>query len=264
MQNATGACAAAEFVYGLMNATQNMRSRSPRDYLTDQTPLQRHDEKRYLMLAWIGIHGHTIESVLMNLLNIKARGFCTRLEREGLLRRVPLALSRTAVWTLTREGVRLAEMALRRTIDFSAHPERLSLATLRHTLAVQRCCIQHYGTSLEQLGATRGDRELRSLTHEARPDLQIREVDLDGRLRLVHVEVELSMKSQTELCSKYAAILPLVARGVRWAWHLQAGQDAAERYRRNWLAIVEREGQGHGVELDGLREGCSFEFFPRD
>src|SRR4051812_33204488 len=112
-----------------------MRPTSPRSTLGLKSPMQRFEEKVSLACAWIGVFGHTTESVLRTLLCIRATGFCPRLVRKGLLVRVPIPGSVSCAWALTAAGVLRAEWALQRRVSYLSHPSRVSLARFAHDLA---------------------------------------------------------------------------------------------------------------------------------
>ncbi|HZY19405.1 MAG TPA: hypothetical protein VFE82_13060 [Ramlibacter sp.] len=233
-----------------------MRPKCPRDSLEDQTPQERAQEKAQLVCAWLAVMGHSTEAILREVLRVKARGICARLQRAGLLRRVAVPMSAVAVWALTAAGVRLGEFALRRRVSYLTHPERLTLSRLAHEVAVQREAVARLQTDLPSLRRLKGDRELRSIDAAARPDLLVRHIDQNGIETTVCIEVEITSKGRRELMAKMRSILPLLTPRTRWLWVISEGTTTCERYARTWAEVVESDGDGYAVDRAQLHRAC--------
>ena len=236
-----------------------MRPKCPRDSLENQTPQERWQVKAQLVCGWLSIMGHSTEAILREVLRVKARGICARLQRAGLLRRVTVPMSAVAVWALTAAGVRLGEFALRRRVTYLTHPERLTLSRLAHEIAVQREAVARLPTDLPGLRRVKADRELRSIDAAARPDLVIRHVDQNGTESIVCIELEMTSKASRELRQKMRAILPLLTPRTTWRWAISEGPTTVDRYARTWAEVVEADGQGYLLSQAELHRSCTFE-----
>lgn len=198
---------------------------------------------------------------MREVLRIKARGICARLQRAGLLRRVAVPMSAVAVWGLTAAGVRLGEFALQRRVTYLTHPERLTLSRLAHEMAVQREAVARLPTDLPGLRRLTGDRELRSIDAAARPDLLVRHVDLNGAETIVCIEVEVGWKGGPELRAKMRSILPLLTPRTLWVWVIatHGGETTRDRYARTWAEVVESDGDGYALSRAQLHRACIVE-----
>jgi len=236
-----------------------MRPHCPRASLGDQTPQDRAHEKAQLACAWLAIVGHSTEKILLDVLQVQARGICARLQRAGLIRRVSVPMSAAAVWALTASGLRLAELALGRRVAYLTHPERLTLSRLTHEMAVQYEAVARLRTNLQVLRQLRADRELRAIGAATRPDLLARYVDDHGVERTVCIEVEITSKGDRELRTKMAAILHMLTPSTLWLWCITEGRTTCERYAQTWASVVDTCGDGFGMDRPQLHRACRFE-----
>lgn len=225
-----------------------------------RSPRRRAAEKRLAICAWIAIFGHSTEAIILSVIGTRSRGVCAQLQRFGLLRpvRVPLA-STTKVWTLTPEGVRVAELALGRSVSYAAHPTRLTLSTMTHDLLVQREAVARFPTDLTALRRLRSDRELRHVHSACRPDLLISHVAADGRRIRVCLELEVSSKGHDELATKMRALLHSLDGQTLWLWCITEGETTRRRYADTWAQVVQEHGTGFGLTSTQLLESCCFQ-----
>ena len=237
----------------------DVRPTNPRSTLLQQTPRERADEKTRLVCSWLAIFGHSTESVIRDMLAIKARGICARLARHGLLMPVAVALSNVRTWALTPEGLRIAELALGRRVTYVSHPERLTLSRLTHELLLQREVVARLTTDMRSLQRFRADRELRHLRSAVRPDLLVRDVQPDDSERTVCIELEVTSKGSNELGAKMRAMIAIMNSRTEWFWYVSEGQAACDRYRRCWEEAVSEHGYGVGMTHAELLRACTFE-----
>lgn len=235
-----------------------MRPYSPRSTLVDQTPLQRSEVKTNLVCSWLSLFGHSIENVLLDLLQVQARGVCRRLERAGLLRAVPVQGSKAQAWALTAAGLRRAEGALGRRVRYLSHPGRLTLSRFGHELAVQREAILRLPTDLPALRRLRADRELQALPAAVRPDLVVRHVGEQSIETLLCIEVEVSAKSTREVREKLRAIRDTLTPRTLWLWYIREPATCA-RYARIWRQVVNEGAAGPVPSPAWLIQACHFE-----
>ena len=76
------------------------------------------------------------------MLGIKTRGWMRQLQKKGYVKNVPSNVNSGEVWVLTNEGLAVAQGSMCKSFThYPARPERLSQASLRHDLAVQKIVV---------------------------------------------------------------------------------------------------------------------------
>lgn len=103
-----------------------------------QNPRSRGREKLNHTLLWLATFVRSNESIILQRLGVKGRGYMKRLEEMELVQAVACGTRGGQLWVLTRSGLTMAQGIWQKEFEhYPDRPERLSQATLRHDLAVQ-------------------------------------------------------------------------------------------------------------------------------
>lgn len=103
-----------------------------------QNPRSRGREKLNHTLLWLSTFIRSNESIILQRLGVKGRGYMRRLEEMELVQPVACGTRGGQLWVLTKSGLTMAQGVWGKEFEhYPDRPERLSQATLRHDLAVQ-------------------------------------------------------------------------------------------------------------------------------
>lgn len=117
-----------------------LMSKNPAEVLRSrgQNPRGRGREKLNHTLLWLATFVRSNESIILQRLGVKGRGYMKRLQEMELVQTVECGTRGGQLWVLGKKGLTMAQGIWEKEFEhYPDRPERLSQITLRHDLAVQ-------------------------------------------------------------------------------------------------------------------------------
>nr|WP_320116419.1 hypothetical protein [uncultured Desulfuromonas sp.] len=154
---------------------------------------QRGQEKVEKILLWLVEYQYSTSKILSDVLAVNPdgqRSFFSGLVKQGILQKTAVPTVREGLYLLTVEGKKMAEMVTEKALVYRTEPSRISVAIVRHNLAVQKAVLARLSDGIQHTF----ERFLDFADRDKLPDAVLK----DGHIKTA-LEVELSHKKTARI-----------------------------------------------------------------